>query len=473
MVLRVLLLVSSLFQFTLEQEVTETPLPPNPDDDILPGIRVVGPEEEPDYDYLADLPDFPKNMSNFGGIALTQDTYRALFVRRSPLSKDLLWTADKSYYMPEVPYGFTASGSEHREFFREALKVWERGTCVTFRPYLEGRDPHILGFAIENTCSVHLGKQKTHLQYLIISDECSSKEDIVRSIGVTLGFLHQRLRSDRDDYITINDPAIQPDKKHLFQKVSNLSYVTYGIPFDYTSIMQNPSQIYSKDGTPTMIAKDIQYQGLIGRSKGELSFYDKKLVNTHYRCISRWMKDCNIHEGKCQNGGYIGSDCHCVCPSGTGGSDCQEVREDYYKSKLPSCNLEITEPTRVWTPGFPFSMKPGTWCVYQINAPEGNTITLNFTKFHFEQSAPNCTEASLTTMAGNSIESICELAEDSELTYPSPLVLYLDVRNSGSNGFIVDIKFSEQTSKSTRNNSSLLSIIAILFTYLFMASLVE
>ncbi|XP_066962439.1 blastula protease 10-like [Macrobrachium rosenbergii] len=192
-----------------------------------------------------------------------------------------------------------------------------------------------------------------------------------------------------------------------------------------------------------MIANDIQYQGLLGRSKGRLSFYDKKFVNIHYRCISKWLSSCGRTKDPCENGGYTGSDCECVCPPGTAGKSCQNVQGDYYRNKLPSCNQIITEDTVLLSPNHPSKIKAGTTCVYQIKAHEGQIIHLNFTKFHLQQSAPNCLDASLTVFTATDVFTVCAFAEvtNSVSNFVGPVAFLLDVRNAGSKGFQVDVKF--------------------------------
>ncbi|XP_064085749.1 zinc metalloproteinase nas-34-like [Macrobrachium nipponense] len=264
MLLQVLIVVS-LFHMVFAQTISPTTnrgrFTVEDPDKILdtmqpPVLSNNDPSNKNDIDYYADLPsaqdaqeDDDGDSVNFGGMLLDPNTFRALFVTRTPLSSDLLWVKDKSYFTPEVPYGFTSTGKPLKELFKEVMKEWSRGTCLKFRSYVEGEDSHILAFSKENTCSVHLGKQKKRVQYLTVSDECSTKQDISTSLGVALGFLYQRLRSDRDDYITINYPSVDPLGRYFFDKVSNESYYTHGIPFDYTSVMQEPPLIFSRDGT--------------------------------------------------------------------------------------------------------------------------------------------------------------------------------------------------------------------------------
>ncbi|XP_066962440.1 astacin-like metalloprotease toxin 5 [Macrobrachium rosenbergii] len=249
------LLVASLFHLVSTQTISATTgnrLTVDDPDLFLDTVQPDSPDStnkdsshNNDIDYHSDLPsaqdaqEDDDDSVNFGGMLLAPDTFRALFETRKPLSSDLLWVADKSYYTPEVPYGFTSTATKpYKELFREAMQEWSKGTCLKFRPYVEGEDEHVLAFSKENTCSVHLGKQKQRVQYLTISNECSSKQHITASVGVALGFLYQRLRSDRDEYITINYPSVDPQGRHLFEKVSNESYDTHDIPFDYTSVMQ-------------------------------------------------------------------------------------------------------------------------------------------------------------------------------------------------------------------------------------------
>lgn len=86
---------------------------------------------------------------------------------------------------------------------------------------------------------------------------------------------------------------------------------TYGVPYDLSSIMHY--------GPSNLDAKDPKRKFLMGQ-RIELSFLDKKMANMALNCSA----SCNQSD-MCQNGGYLGKDCKCICPESLIGSLCQTL----------------------------------------------------------------------------------------------------------------------------------------------------
>uniref|UniRef100_A0A915APT0 Peptidase M12A domain-containing protein n=1 Tax=Parascaris univalens TaxID=6257 RepID=A0A915APT0_PARUN len=104
-----------------------------------------------------------------------------------------------------------------------------------------------------------------------------------------------------------------------FSKQPQNSIVTYGIKYDYGSVMHYPPDGFSKNGRDTLETLDPNYQSTIGQRNGP-SFSDAKKVNFAY---------CNgtcSYRLQCQYGGYTDpKDCsRCRCTEGLGGTLCGE-----------------------------------------------------------------------------------------------------------------------------------------------------
>jgi hypothetical protein len=56
-------------------------------------------------------------------------------------------------------------------------------------------------------------------------------------IGHVLGFFHEQSRPDREDYVTINFDYMLPETQIEFQYYPAGIINTYGLPYDYSSIM--------------------------------------------------------------------------------------------------------------------------------------------------------------------------------------------------------------------------------------------
>jgi len=57
-----------------------------------------------------------------------------------------------------------------------------------------------------------------------------------------------------------------PENIDQFEKVSPFEFDTFGVPYDYGSIMHYPEKAGSKNGLATIITKDPAWQNLIGKS---------------------------------------------------------------------------------------------------------------------------------------------------------------------------------------------------------------
>lgn len=70
-----------------------------------------------------------------------------------------------------------------------------------------------------------------------------------------VGFLHEHSRDDRDDYINIISKNI--DKNHLnnFLKAPDGFTSSFGVPYDYASILHYSSVAFSFNGNETITAK--------------------------------------------------------------------------------------------------------------------------------------------------------------------------------------------------------------------------
>uniref|UniRef100_A0A0M3HHL0 Metalloendopeptidase n=1 Tax=Ascaris lumbricoides TaxID=6252 RepID=A0A0M3HHL0_ASCLU len=134
-----------------------------------------------------------------------------------------------------------------------------------------------------------------------------------------LGLYHEQARYDRDSHVRVLTQNIQSGYANQFSKQSQNSMVTYGVKYDYGSVMHYPSDGFSANGRDTLEALDPNYQSTIGQRTG-LSFSDAKKVNLAY---------CNgtcYHRLQCQYGGYTDpKDCsRCRCTEGLGGTLCGE-----------------------------------------------------------------------------------------------------------------------------------------------------
>merc|ERR1712002_1083861 len=268
-------------------------------------------------------------------------------------------------------------------------------------------------------------------------------------IGHAIGFFHEQSRSDRDNYVNILSENIRQDYISNFRKATDNNY---SVPYDFSSDMHYGCKGFTSNGKLTITTKDQMAQELIGQRTG-LSHYDKLLANTMYPCIEKWMESCSLTSNPCQNDGYVGADCSCVCRSGTSGQYCENAFDDYYTSLLSGCSEVITGEGTLTSPNYPSSYPSGLKCTKYIKAPECNTVRITFNAFNMYGKNAYCGSSeeccyfdTLEIRTSNlySGEVYCGNDISAGQTFTSPtneLILYMDTAASGS-GWSADVAFT-------------------------------
>lgn len=307
---------------------------------------------------------------------------------------------DTSLYWPngEIVYTYHESINQmEMSVIEAAIQHWRQHTCLTFRQR-QANDYYFIRFRSDTQgCWSLVGRQADRIgqgQDVSIGQGCANLNVVVHEIGHVIGFFHEQSRSDRDQYIDIVWSNVLPGYALQFRKESDSSY---NIPYDLTSTMQYPQWAFSKEifEKSTIVARNPAYQRFLNKNY-PLSFRDRLLANQMYQCTAA----CASSGGSCHNGGYMrstggagygfgGSQCSCDCPPNYTGPNCEtQLRSDYY-DELP-CGGIITKASSIQTPGFPQRSQPGQSCMWDIRAPAGSTVSIQFDGFEF---APRFTKA--------------------------------------------------------------------------------
>ncbi|KAJ9590820.1 hypothetical protein L9F63_016151, partial [Diploptera punctata] len=96
-----------------------------------------------------------------------------------------------------------------------------------------------------------------------------------------LGFLHQQNAHNREHYVTIHWENILEYAYMNFKKGSPSLVTSFGVPYDYNSIMHYSRTAFSKNGLETIVPKDPDVY--IGQRHG-LSPGDIEKLGRMYEC---------------------------------------------------------------------------------------------------------------------------------------------------------------------------------------------
>uniref|UniRef100_A0A0K0F135 Metalloendopeptidase n=1 Tax=Strongyloides venezuelensis TaxID=75913 RepID=A0A0K0F135_STRVS len=207
----------------------------------------------------------------------------------------------------------------NRELIIQAINIIQQETCVRFRVV----NQIIMGipgirFSPGERCCSQVGMvNRRRFQNIFIAGYCQTLGVIQHEILHALGIDHEHNRIDRDQYVTILTDNVEESKINDFNIPWILDSNTFGIPYDYGSIMHYDMNTFSKNNGPTVIPKHDLYRKTIGHTY-KLSFLDIKTVNMLYcqftcssslNCKNKSYQNPNIcSKCKCIEG-YVGNDC--------------------------------------------------------------------------------------------------------------------------------------------------------------------
>jgi len=131
-----------------------------------------------------------------------------------------------------------------------------------------------------NGCNSYVGRLGNRQDMNLQSPGCMSIGTIMHEMIHALGFHHEHGRPDRDDHVNIHWGNIQPGLEYAFDKYPPSMVTTFGVPYNYRSIMHYDSGAFSHNGQPTMTAKTGEPIG----SVGQLQETDIRKLKAMYGC---------------------------------------------------------------------------------------------------------------------------------------------------------------------------------------------
>lgn len=137
------------------------------------------------------------------------------------------------------------------------MRELESVSCVFFADWSEN-DPNKKSYIAINKrskCESYVGWQTDSVgQWVFLSSECVSKPGIIKHVLLhALGFYHQQSASNRDEYVRIKWKNIIKKYTNHFVKLNEDIMPSYGVQYDFDSIMHSPRDALSENGCDTII----------------------------------------------------------------------------------------------------------------------------------------------------------------------------------------------------------------------------
>ncbi|XP_078594443.1 zinc metalloproteinase nas-13-like [Branchiostoma floridae x Branchiostoma japonicum] len=158
-----------------------------------------------------------------------------------------LWTTRVIPY--ELKFGDFSTWEQNT--IQRAMDEFQARTCLSFVPRANETDYIYIhkGTGCWSFVGVQGGRQDLSLGF-----GCVHKGVAIHEFMHAAGFWHEQSRFDRDDWVTIQWENIQEDKKHNFNRYSEIMVSGLGVSYDYGSVMHYSATALSINGRPTIVA---------------------------------------------------------------------------------------------------------------------------------------------------------------------------------------------------------------------------
>ncbi|KAJ1357267.1 Astacin (Peptidase M12A), partial [Parelaphostrongylus tenuis] len=162
--------------------------------------------------------------------------------------------------------------------------IWSNGMTYAFWNSSKPEGDRVM--VVESVgCWSHIGRIGGQ-QLLSLGAGCEHIGIAVHEIGHALGLFHTQSRHDRDQFITLYENNIQSGWASQFVRQTENTNYNYNITYDYGTVMHYGATSSSANGQPFMIPRDVLFLPTLGSHF--LSFYEKLMVNLHYKCLASY-----------------------------------------------------------------------------------------------------------------------------------------------------------------------------------------
>ncbi|XP_073820037.1 zinc metalloproteinase nas-4-like [Musca autumnalis] len=207
-----------------------------------------------------------------------------MFTKNGVISKNYRWPYGV------VPYEINGSFNHHDlEIILYAFLNFHMKTCVRFVPRRSNETDYISINNEKSGCWSYVGRQGGKQNINLESPICLiNPGTALHELMHVLGFFHEQNRQERDDFVEIQYENIREGLENNFKRRSRTA--AFNVPYDYSSIMHYSSTAFSHNGQPTIVAKQPEFNYIMGQ-RYALSSLDILKINRMYNCYGDLRSD--------------------------------------------------------------------------------------------------------------------------------------------------------------------------------------
>ncbi|KAM8707427.1 hypothetical protein ACLKA7_011503 [Drosophila subpalustris] len=181
-----------------------------------------------------------------------------------------------------VPYVIKGTFDKQQiDAIHEAMEEYHEYTCIRFVRRIDEPDYIVIGNQ-KSGCWSSLGRLGGRQRINLQTPSCLRKVGtVIHELMHSLGFMHEQTREERDDYVQINKENIRTKYLKNFRKANKT--MSFGVEYDYGSIMHYSRKAFSSNGLPTMTAIK-KLKGVRMGQRWGFSQSDVLKVNRMYNC---------------------------------------------------------------------------------------------------------------------------------------------------------------------------------------------
>ncbi|CAJ0573346.1 unnamed protein product, partial [Mesorhabditis spiculigera] len=189
------------------------------------------------------------------------------------------------YYV--IPYQITGQfDSEEKSIIVGAMQRIANNTCIKFKPASGERDYVEIQNKQNEGCYTIVGRQPGRNVVMLEANDmatCVEPDIVIHELFHSIGLWHEHMRTDRDQFIRVHFENIPSYYQSQFEKVTPEETTSYGIPYDYRSVMHYAEDAFARPSTISMETMDPKFQKVIGKAP-DASASDYGKVCIMYGC---------------------------------------------------------------------------------------------------------------------------------------------------------------------------------------------